>query len=477
MAAKTKEVQALTASIEAKTGQIGESGVSLVQMKEDLTDTQEALLGDTKFLQGLEKSCKTKTAEWEERSKTRSEELMALADTIKILDDDDALELFKKTLPSAGSSFVQFGASASKLKSRALAVLRGVRKSTEIPKRTGLDFLVLALSGKSASTGTFDKVVKMIDEMVEILKEEQVSDDHKKEYCAKQFDQADDKKKALERKVSDEDGAIASTEEGIATVTDEIKALQAGIHDLDKSVADATAQRKEEHAEYKALMASDSAAKELLKIAMNRLNQFYNPKLHKPKAKRELSAGDRVFENMGGEIPTTTPGGIAGTGVTVLAQVRAHAHRNRGAPAPPPDTWGAYQSKSEGTNGVVAMVNLLIKDLDKEMTEAETSEKDGQADYEALMADSADKRKADSASLTEKNSAKAELEGSLEAHKDGRMKAAAQLMGTLKYIQQLHAECDWLVKYYDVRKEARTGEIDSLSKAKAVLSGAGYSLL
>merc|ERR1719320_1213166 len=80
MAAKTKEVQALTASIEAKTGQIGESSVSLVQMKEDLTDTQKALAEDTKFLQGIEESCKTKTAEWEERSKTRSEELVALAD-------------------------------------------------------------------------------------------------------------------------------------------------------------------------------------------------------------------------------------------------------------------------------------------------------------------------------------------------------------------------------------------------------------
>merc|ERR1719412_268678 len=101
MAAKTKEVQALSTSIETKTGQIGESGVSLAQMKEDLTDTQEALAEDTKFLQGLEKSCKTKTAEWEERSKTRSEELVALADTIKVLNDDDALELFKKTLPSA----------------------------------------------------------------------------------------------------------------------------------------------------------------------------------------------------------------------------------------------------------------------------------------------------------------------------------------------------------------------------------------
>merc|ERR1719343_464778 len=111
------------------------------------------------------------------------------------------------------------------------------------------------------------------------------------------------------------------------------------------------------------------------------------------------------------------------------------------------------------------------------MTEAETSEKDAQADYEKMMAASADKRKADAASVTEKNSAKAELEGALEDHKDKRMDATKELMATMKYIQQLHAECDWLVKYFDVRKEARDSEIDSRSKAKAVLSGADYSLL
>merc|ERR1719436_462095 len=246
--------------------------------------------------------------------------------------------------------------------------------------RPSLNLLALALSGQKASSkGTFNKVVKMIDEMVDVLEKEQQSDDHKKEYCEKEFDTSDDKKKSLERKVSDEDSAIAAAKDGIATLTDEIAALEAAIKNLDKSVAEATSQRKAEHADYKDLMASDSAAKELLGIAKNRLNKFYNPKLHKPAAKRELSAGDRVFENMGGDIPTTTPGGIAGTGVTVLAQVQAHIQRGDAAPAPPPATWGAYQKKSEGTNGVVAMVNLLIKDLDKEMTEAETSEKDAQA--------------------------------------------------------------------------------------------------
>merc|ERR1711920_946703 len=98
---------ALTMTIEAKTKPIGELGVSIVMMKEDLDDTQAALAEDQKFLADLEKSCATKTAEWDERSKTRAAELVALADTIKVLNDDDALELFKKTLPSASASLVQ----------------------------------------------------------------------------------------------------------------------------------------------------------------------------------------------------------------------------------------------------------------------------------------------------------------------------------------------------------------------------------
>merc|ERR1712203_504261 len=46
-----------------------------------------------------------------------------------------------------------------------------------------------------------------------------------------------------------------------------------------------------------------------------------------------------------------------------------------------------------------------------------------------------------------------------------------------KYIAPLHAECDWLLKYFDVRKEARASEMDALGKAKAVLSGADFSFL
>merc|ERR1719199_1508816 len=111
MAAKEKEVQALTKAIEEKMVRLGDLSVEIVEMKEDLDDTQKALLEDKKFLADLDKNCALKTEENAENQKIRGQELLALADTIKILNDDDALELFKKTLPSS-SSFMQLEVTA-----------------------------------------------------------------------------------------------------------------------------------------------------------------------------------------------------------------------------------------------------------------------------------------------------------------------------------------------------------------------------
>merc|ERR1719407_261653 len=123
MAAKTKEVNALTASIEEKMVRLGETQVQIVEMKEDLDDTSKALLEDKKFLADLDKNCALKTKEHDANMKLRSEELLALADTIKILNDDDALELFKKTLPGA-ASFVQLPGTMRDQRQQSLAVIQ-----------------------------------------------------------------------------------------------------------------------------------------------------------------------------------------------------------------------------------------------------------------------------------------------------------------------------------------------------------------
>merc|ERR1719506_1049424 len=186
MAAKTKEKEALTKMIEEKLTRIAELGVKIAEMKNDLGDTEEGLVEDTKFLADLEQNCATKQKEWEVVCATRAEELLALADTIKILNDDDTLELFKKTLPSA--SFLQVQVTAASMRQRALAAILAARPAGG-PGRLQLDFIALALHGKSAG---FEKVLKMIDDMVAQLKQEQTDDESKKEYCDVQFDTSDD---------------------------------------------------------------------------------------------------------------------------------------------------------------------------------------------------------------------------------------------------------------------------------------------
>merc|ERR1719506_1323881 len=369
MAAKKTEVDTLSAAIEEKMIRVGELGIEIAKMKNDLEDTIEDLGEDTKFLADLKKNCEIKAKEWEGICKSRQDELVALSETIKILNDDDALELFKKAIPSA--SFIQIQETISALRARARAVL-STSKNKHSPQ---IDFIELYLSGKKAG---FEKVIKLIDEMVVELKKDQIEDDNKKEFCATQFDITEDKKKELERAISDTDKGIDQAKSILAAATDEIEVLEESIAALDKSVAEATAQRKEENADYQVLMAQNKGAKELILFAKNRMQKFYNPKLYKPPPKRELTEEERITLNMGGTLaPTNPPGGIAGTGVS-FQQTRNGAIA---APPPPPEAT-SYSKKGEESGGVIAMMDSLKADLATEIQEMEFTEKDSQEEYE-----------------------------------------------------------------------------------------------
>ena len=303
----------------------------------------------------------------------------------------------------------------------------------------------------------------MIDNMVKTLAKDQQDDDHKVEYCGDQLDKAADKTKDLERSASSADASVESATDAIASVTQQISDLEAGVKALDKSVAEASEQRKEEHAAHVELMSSDSAAKELLAFARNRLNKFYAPKLYKPAPKAELSAEERIFVSEGGSAtPTPAPGGIAGTGISALAEVSVHM-QSKEAPPPPPETFGAYKKKSGENTGVLAMLDLLEKDLTKEMQESSVEEKNAQEDYEELMRDAGEKRAQDSKAITSKANTKAQLADDLDAAKAAGANAKAELAATAQFVAELHGECDWLMKYADARKEARSHEVDSLN--------------
>merc|ERR1719440_502845 len=189
-----------------------------------------------------------------------------------------------------------------------------------------LDLIELAMHGGKMG---FEKIIKMIDDLVVELKAEQGVDDDKKSYCEAEFDKAEDKLKGLNLDISDLEKSIADAEESIATLKSEIKALEDGIKKLDDSVAEATTTRKEEHDDYVSTLAANNAAKDLLAFAKNRLNKFYNPKMYVAPPAREV--------------------GFVST-------------HSSAAPPPPPEANLAYKKSGEESNGVLSMIDLLVAD-------------------------------------------------------------------------------------------------------------------
>jgi hypothetical protein len=367
------------------------------------------------------------------------------------------LNFSKKTLPSA-SSFLQVKVTNKALIEKASALLRQMND----PR---VDFLEIALRGGKKG---FGKIIKLIDELTAQLKEEQEVDTQKKETCEAELDKTEDKKKGLLNDASDLEAAIEDEKESISTLKAEIEALDDGIRALDKEVAEATANREEEHKDFTATLAANTAAVDLLKFAKNRLNKFYNPSQYKAPPKRELSEEEQITLNMGGTLaPTDAPGGIAGTGIAVL--------QNGAVPPPPPAADMAYKTKGEESSGVIRLIDNIINDVEKENQIMDLEEKDAQKDYEKFMSDATAKRAEDSKSMTDKNDALANTEESLVRDKQSLHDTNIELMNTEKYLGEVHADCDWLLKYFAVRKEAREGEIDAMQKAKDVLNGADYS--
>merc|ERR1719213_1532476 len=128
-ASKEKEIEMATEAIETKMSRAGELAVSVVQTKDALEDTTEELADTEKFVAQLASQCATKEKEWAERCKLRSMEISAISEAIEILNDDDALDVFKKALPSAlvqQVGFLQHSDSKASRAKKAKAILEDI---------------------------------------------------------------------------------------------------------------------------------------------------------------------------------------------------------------------------------------------------------------------------------------------------------------------------------------------------------------
>merc|ERR1719443_964632 len=192
-ASKEKEVEMATEAIETKMARAGELAVSVVQSKDALEDEKDEMADTQKFLGTLESECGTKEKEWAERSAMRAQEIAAISEAIGILNDDDALDVFKKAMPSSfvqqSGSFLQKKDGKASRFQKAQAILAGISKKSQNMK---LFLYTLNQKLKQKSTGGFDDVMKMIDDMVVLLGKQAAEDVKQKAYCEDELDKAAD---------------------------------------------------------------------------------------------------------------------------------------------------------------------------------------------------------------------------------------------------------------------------------------------
>merc|ERR1719454_2246521 len=283
--------------------------------------------------------------------------------------------------------------------------------------------------------------------MNEVLEGEQVADDKQDVWCLAELDKAKEEAKATEEDIGDLASGIDAQRDAIETTAAEIEGLKKGLEELDKDVAEATEQRKDEHEEYVDETAANQAAVELLGMAKNRLNKFYNPTLYKEP--EPVAEEDGFFAQL------------------VLS---------RADPGAPPETFGEYK-KSGSSSGVINMIDEMIEEMKDEMAEAKRDEEEAQKDYEETMNDAATKRSEDSKLMVTKEGEKAEKTTKLEELKESKRTKKGQLEVLEDNADNLHKTCDFLMAEYAKLKAERTKEEEGLKASKEVLSGAKMGFL
>jgi septal ring factor EnvC (AmiA/AmiB activator) len=470
-AAKNSEIAAATSAIESKTKRSGELAVEIVQNENAAEDAAEEAAETEAFLGNLGAQCAEKKAEWSERTKMRAQEVAAISEAIKILNDDDSLDLFKKTASlaqeSSGYRFLQRSMKTSN-SLRAANILKHLAKTSR-HHQSHYSLIAYAMGSKGVD---FSEMTAMIDGMVADLVKEQESDDSQKESCESELFKAAQDKKDTEDELASLAASIEEMSATVATIGEEVDALQSEIKSLDKAVSEATATRKEEHETFLRTQSENSAAVQIVEKAKNRLAKFYTPNLYKAPPKQELTMEEKIYQSSGrGEfVATEAPDTIPGTSIPVLAQIRLAS--KKAAPPPPPETFGAYQKKGSKSNGVMALMDQMVDELKTDGSEAKHGEEMAQKDYEHLMESSQKSREQSGKSITEKEAAKADWGEKIATANTDQATSKDALQALKELIASLHGKCDFLLETYEMRKDARHKESEGLKSAKGVLNGA-----
>eukprot|EP00747_Dinoflagellata_sp_TGD_P146184 gnl/TRDRNA2_/TRDRNA2_176665_c1_seq14.p1 gnl/TRDRNA2_/TRDRNA2_176665_c1~~gnl/TRDRNA2_/TRDRNA2_176665_c1_seq14.p1 ORF type:complete len:473 (-),score=183.83 gnl/TRDRNA2_/TRDRNA2_176665_c1_seq14:82-1305(-) len=401
------------------------------QAKEDLGTTKTTLSSDQSFLADMTKNCQTVDEEYAARTKVRNEEILAISETLQIVTSDDARDLFEKTISFVQLDSVSVSVSATNSNSKTetqaemqdRAKDRAMRRiMSTASKNKNWSLAALAVRVR---LDAFTVVKEQMDKMLAELKRQQQEEYEKKEFCNKEIDETEDAIKVNRQEKDDLDLKHTGLVNTLATLADEIAALKKQVFEMEVALKQAGENRKEENLLFQQSVSDQRATIKILSMALDRLKEFYE--------KTEL------------------------------------VQRNK--QAPPPPTPGAYE-KSESSGGVMQLIKKIITDAEVEEQDMVFAEKNAQGDYINFVADSTKSIEAARGSIAGKEEQAAMAEAEKSSTEESQLSNQAEYEKLRHLELSRHNECDFLVKYFDIRQKARQDEIDSINEAKAILSGA-----
>merc|ERR1719297_500970 len=239
-AAKEDEIAAGQAQIDTKTQELATAEANLAQAKEDIEDTRNSLAADEQFLMMLKEKCSMTDKEWEERQKTRQEEMEAVSKALAILSGDDAHDLFTRTFNPA--LLQKESAMHSERRRQASKLLSALTAKFHNPRLATLAYHV--------RLDAFTRVKKAIDDMIAQLLQEKADEIKHKDFCTEEFNQNQLQTEKKEREKADLIEKIETLEMDIEALTKAIEGLKAEIAEMQVQLKRAGEDREKENKEF-----------------------------------------------------------------------------------------------------------------------------------------------------------------------------------------------------------------------------------
>jgi len=414
----------------------GARGESKEETQEEVDALKKQVADDERFIQETTASLEKKKAEWKVRSELRSQELAAISKAVEILHNDDSRDLFKKSLASQEGFFLQEGQHST---SAANVIRRAAQRSG--------DRRLLALASLLADPSAKDKfkpIIASIDKMISVLQSEEASDLKIKEEC-EDGRMADTRASAeASRDIDDMTDAMTKLEEEVQQIAKEVAAMTAEKEQTQKELTEAADLRKKEHAEWLVSNKEDEEAAETVTSARDVLANFYKEK-------------GLAFVQQGSD--ADAPEVEAGE-----------------APPPPPATWeGDYGGQTQVSQGIVAVLEMIAKDILNDQAKAKAEEDEAEKSFIKFKTESEKEIEALGTEIGKQKGIKGKKETEHGKTEDERRTKKGELDAVLNKMEDINPNCEYFTVNYKIRAENRQVELDGLVKAKAILQGGKFS--